>query len=52
MEEFSIDLEKLKVEPGDEIRADRITSIVQAIIENKRAIIKHQEKHNSERSPP
>ncbi len=43
MEEFRIDLEKLKVKPGDSVRADRITSIVDAIIENRNAIIEIRE---------
>jgi len=45
MEEFSIDLEKLKLKPGDTVTHDRITSIVQAIIENRKAIRKHIEDH-------
>jgi len=51
MKEFSIDLEKLKVKPGDDVRADRITSIVNAIIENRKAIIKHDEDHKAGKFP-
>ena len=48
MEEFAIDLEKLKVKPGDPVTHDRITSIVNAIIENRKAIRKHLEDHKSD----
>jgi len=41
MEEFSIDLEKLKLKPEDDVNAVRINIIVQAIKENKRAIIEN-----------
>jgi len=34
------ELEKLKVKPGNAITAERITSIVQAIIDNKKALLR------------
>ena len=48
MEEFLIDLEQLKVKPGDDVIADRIDKIVDAIIENRKSIIKHYEDHKSD----
>jgi len=43
MEEFTIDLDKLKVKSGDTANDPaHINSIVNAIIENRKAIIKHE----------
>jgi len=43
MEEFLIDLEKLKVEKKKGVvLADRLNKIVDAIIENRKFIIKHE----------
>lgn len=46
MEEFLIDLEQLKVKPEDPtVTADRINKIVDAISENRKAIIEHKKDH-------
>ena len=52
MVEFSIDLEKLKVKTGDIVNdPDHTNSIIDAIIENRNAIIKHEEDHKSGKFP-
>lgn len=47
MEDWKYDLKKLRVKPGDTVTADRITSIVDSMIEHRKAIEELREYHKS-----
>ncbi len=48
MEDWNIDLEKLRVETGDVITKVLVNNIVNAIIENRKAIEEHREYHKGD----
>ena len=48
MEEFTIDLEKLKIKPGASATAEHLNKIIDAMIETRKYVSDLMEEHNEE----